>query len=200
MSTTPRPDPITRFADGDDAAATALVTETLAPTFDLAFHLCGDADVAGAATERACAELLAAVRAKTYDAPEPLAATARRLVDWARAEGHMPFATAFSFEDAAALGCGPTDKRLGNVAALPPDARLALVVAVATDLAEVGLGYALRASATSAEDFLRRATESIPSDAPTVRLRDLLDLRASMVRIPRGTEDRILAPYASDED
>lgn len=199
MTATPRTGPLERFAAGDDAAATALVTETLAPTFDLAFHLCGDAERAGAATERACATFLASLRDGTYAAPEPLAATARHVVAWARSENRKPFDAPFGFDDAGVLGCTPTDRRLGALAALPAEARFALAVAVATDLADAALGHVLGVGAITAEKWHRDALDAVPSDAPSVRLRDLFDLRASAVRIPRGTEDRILAPYEGDE-
>lgn len=198
MSAIPRPTPIERFAAGDDTAAVALISETLAPTFDLAFHCCGNADRAGEAAYEACSTLLRQVRTGQYRAPEPLAATAASVIAWAQREDLAPFSEPFAFEESAALGCSPTDKRLGALSGAPVGVRRAVATAVAMDLADSALAYALGVPLIEATSAVEAGLCLIPSETPLVRLRDLMDLRASAVRIPRGTEDRILAPYESD--
>ncbi len=198
MNETPRPTPIERFAAGDDSAASAIIAETLAPTFDLAFHFCGDAERAGEATYEACSTLLNIVRGQRYRAPEPLAVTGAFINSWGNREGLAPFSTPFAFEESAALGCTPTDKRLGALSGASIGVRRAVATAIAMDLADAALGFALGLPMNEANAAVDAGLCLIPSETPLVRLRDLMDLRAASVRIPRGIEDKILAPYESD--
>lgn len=187
--------PAARFAAGDDSAASAIVAETLCPTFDFAYHVFADADRAGIVAREACTDLLAKLRKGPLRAPELLAETAAYVVARARTEGVSAFSKPFAFEDAALLGCAPTDRRLPALAAAPAEVRQALAASVAMDLDGPALGYAIGVSASEADALLARGLSLVPSDAPLTRLRDLMDDRAARVRIPRGTEEAILEPF-----
>ena len=175
---------------GDFAGFEDLLSQAIAPIFDLSVHLFGAK--AEAAAEDALYALLIAVRKAEFLAGDPLKHAARTLVRRAKAEGVTPFTEGLDAGDMLLLALDPTDGRGKLFAKLPPEARLAVTVETALDLGPRDLAYVLECTDAAADAALKQGFAAVPSASPKDAMRDILDTRAAAMRLPFGLEDRLL--------
>ena len=167
-----------------------LLSQAIAPIFDLSVHLFGMK--AEPAAEDALYALLLAVRKGEFLAGDPLKHAARTLVRRAKAEGMTPFVEGLDAGDMLLLALEPTDGRGKLFAKLPPEARLAVTVETALDLGPRDLAYVLECTDAASDAALKQGFASVPSASPKDAMRDILDTRAAAMRLPFGLEDRLL--------
>jgi hypothetical protein len=184
-----------RARGGDWEAIEDLVAGAVAPTFDAALHLFGDAAQATSATEDALLALLQAVRRGELDDGDPLRVTGRALARAAAGGGAAPFAGGLSSDELVAIGARPDDSRGAAVAKIALADRVAAVLAYALDLDSGDLAYALERPKTEVTASVDRVLAAIPHPAPGEAFRIVLDARAARARVPSDVEERVLDRY-----
>jgi hypothetical protein len=181
-----------RAASGAFDAFEELLGQTVSPTFDAALHLRDDPIEAAAAAEEALFALLLAVRRGSFSGGDPLKFAARELVRGARGAGRAPFSNGLVAEDLVILGLDLSDGRGPLFGKLDAFDRFAATLDVALDLEPRDLAFALERPEKDVGPALARAFAAVPSDRGRDALRDVLDARASRVRLAPGLEDRVL--------
>ncbi len=192
MSDYPRPSPFERARSGDWEAYEEIVSATIAPTFDAAWLILGDADAAARVTEESLFELLQAVKSGAFRGGDTLRFTGRAVVRAARAAKSEPFASGLEPDDMAFANCPPNDPRRFDLGKLPASDRIAIILGLAMDLEPSDLAHALEVPVDHALAAADRALAAVPSHLPKDALRDMLDNRASRVRVPFSLEERVL--------
>jgi hypothetical protein len=192
LSDDERPRLIERARGGDWDAIEDLVAGAIAPTFDAALHLLGDAALASQATEDALLALLLAVRKGEIRSEDPLIVSARSLSAAAQASGSSPFSGGLGAEDLVTIERRLDDPRRSDLGKIAAADRIAAVLAFSLDLAPEELGPALGRAPADLRSAIDGVLDSLPHEQPEEAFRAILDARASRARVPLHVEDRVL--------
>jgi hypothetical protein len=192
LSDDERPQLIERAARGDWEAIEDLVSGTMAPAFDAALHLFGDPVEAARQTEEALLGMLVAIRRGSHGAGDPEILAARGLRTSASASKASPFAAGLEPDDMIAIAMRPDDARRADLGAVSAEDRVLAMIAFALDLTPSDLALACDRTPAEVSAAVDRVLGAIPHERPESALRDILDARASRVRVPLEIEERVL--------